>query len=191
MTTGMTEDGQRNMAEWFEGSGVRWLRRSVAQVRVSRCSGDFSEYQLLAATVLGVPVLGATLLLARGADAQTCPSSAELTKGMQLPLAAVRFLADDRLEGRRAGTPGEQCAGDYIAREFERIGLRPAGEQGYFQSLPLASALNPHDAGGTGRNVIAALDGADATLQARMDRHRRPLRSSWQRRSRLADPGDA
>ena len=123
------------------------------------------EATVLGATVLGVPVLGATLVLARGADAQTCPSSAELTKGMQLPLAAVRFLADDRLEGRRAGTPGEQCAGDYIAREFERIGLRPAGEQGYFQSLPLASALNPHDAGGTGRNVIAALDGADASLK--------------------------
>ena len=80
-------------------------------------------------------------------------------------MAAVRFLADDQLEGRRAGTPGERCAGDYIAREFERIGLRHAGEQGYFQNLPLASALNPHGSGGTGRNVIAALDGADDTLK--------------------------
>ena len=106
-------------------------------------------------------ILGATA----GANAQTCPSSAELTKDMKLPLAAVRFLADDRLEGRRAGTASEQCAGDYIAREFERIGLRPAGEQGYFQSLPLASSLNPHGAGGTGRNVIAALDGTDESLK--------------------------
>jgi hypothetical protein len=84
---------------------------------------------------------------------------------MRLPMAAVRYLADDRLEGRRAGTVGEQCAGDYIAREFERIGLRPAGEVGYWQSLPLASALNPHGSGGAGRNVIAALDGADETLK--------------------------
>jgi hypothetical protein len=79
-------------------------------------------------------------------------------------MAAVRFLADDRLEGRRAGTASERCAGDYIASEFQRIGLRPAGEQGYFQTLPLASALNPHEKGGSGRNVIAALDGEDPVL---------------------------
>ena len=111
----------------------------------------------------GVPVL-ALLLAPLNAAAQTCPSAAELTGDLRLPMAAVRFLADDRLEGRRAGTDGERCAGDYIAREFERIGLRPAGEQRYFQSLPLESALNPHEKGGTGRNVIAALDGADASL---------------------------
>jgi hypothetical protein len=117
-------------------------------------------------TLFRVSVLTAALLVVSlPADAQTCPSSAELTKDMRLPLAAVRYLADDRLEGRRAGTSGERCAGDYIAREFERIGLRPAGEQGYFQSLPLASSLNPHGAGGTGRNVIAALDGADESLK--------------------------
>ena len=79
-----------------------------------------------------------------------------------LPLSAVRYLADDGLEGRLAGTAGERCAGDYIAAEFRRLGLRPAGEDGsYFQSLPLASVLNPHAPGGTGRNVIGALPGAD------------------------------
>ena len=114
-----------------------------------------------------IPGFGVALvaLLAPDAAAQTCPAPAELTNGMKLPLAAVRYLADDQLEGRLAGSPGERCAGDYIAREFQRIGLRPAGEDGYFQSLPLASAINPHAAGGTGRNVIAALDGADDVLK--------------------------
>jgi hypothetical protein len=100
-----------------------------------------------------------------GADAQTCPPAAQVTEGFTPPLAAVRYLADDRLEGRRAGSAGERCAGDYIAAEFARIGLRPAGASGYFQDVPLASILNPHAGGGTGRNVIAALEGADAALR--------------------------
>ena len=113
-------------------------------------------------------MLGAVLVLALAplnVEAQTCPPSAVLTKNLRLPMAAVRFLADDELEGRRAGTAGEQCAGEYIAHEFARIGLRPAGDQTFFQSLSLASTLNPHESGGTGRNVIAALDGADDSLR--------------------------
>jgi hypothetical protein len=114
---------------------------------------------------LGPEVLVLASVAPRAAGAQSCPAAAELTADMTLPLSAVRYLADDRLEGRRAGTPGEQCAGDYIAAEFTRIGLRPAGADGFFQNVPLASALNPHDSGGTGRNVIAALDGADDALK--------------------------
>jgi hypothetical protein len=89
-----------------------------------------------------------------------------LTKGLTLPLSAVRYLADDGLKGRLAGSEGERCAGDYIAREFERLGLKPGGEKGtFFQSLDLASALNPHAPGGTGRNVVAVLEGADPELK--------------------------
>ena len=72
----------------------------------------------------------------------------------------VRFLADDSLEGRFAGSNGERCAGEFIARAFEHLGLRPAGEQGFFQDVPLASAANPHaPPAATGRNVIALLEG--------------------------------
>jgi hypothetical protein len=114
---------------------------------------------------VGSIVVSSLLIGGSSADAQTCPSAASLTKGLQLPVSAVRYLADNALEGRRAGTPGEQCAGDYIAAEFTRLGLRPAGDSGYFQSLSLASALNPHGASGTGRNVIAALEGSDGALR--------------------------
>jgi hypothetical protein len=100
------------------------------------------------------------------AHAQSCPDPAALTRGHDLPLAAVRYLADDALMGRLAGSPGERCAGDYIASVFRKLQLRPAGEDGtYFQSLPVASALNPHGPDGTGRNVIAALEGRDPVLR--------------------------
>jgi hypothetical protein len=50
----------------------------------------------------------------------------------------VYFLADDRLEGRRAGSKGEQLAADYIKNQFTNIGLTPKGSQGnWFQEFPI------------------------------------------------------
>jgi peptidase M28-like protein/PDZ domain-containing protein len=100
------------------------------------------------------------------ADGQTCPVAAEVVRGATGAVADVRYLADDALAGRLAGSAGERCSGEYIAGEFAKAKLRPAGEGGtFFQSLSLASALNPHAPGGTGRNVIAAVDGADPRLK--------------------------
>ncbi|MBS1918091.1 MAG: M20/M25/M40 family metallo-hydrolase [Bacteroidetes bacterium] len=45
----------------------------------------------------------------------------------------IRFLADDKLEGRRAGTAGEKLAGDYISVEFQKAGLQPRGQNSWFQ----------------------------------------------------------
>lgn len=45
----------------------------------------------------------------------------------------IRYLADDRLEGRRTGTPGEKLAVEYIAAEFQKAGLAPRGTDGFFQ----------------------------------------------------------
>jgi len=45
-------------------------------------------------------------------------------------------LADDSMQGRRIGEPGNYRGTDYIAREFQRLGLKPAGDNGtYFQNL--------------------------------------------------------
>jgi aminopeptidase YwaD len=38
--------------------------------------------------------------------------------------AHITYLASDKLEGRRTGSPGADAAAEYIAREFSRIGLR-------------------------------------------------------------------
>jgi hypothetical protein len=46
-------------------------------------------------------------------------------------------FADDSMQGRRIGEPGNFKGTEYIAREFQRLGLKPAGENGtYFQVLP-------------------------------------------------------
>lgn len=46
-------------------------------------------------------------------------------------------FADDSMMGRRVGEPGNYKGTAYIASEFKRLGLEPAGENGtYFQDLP-------------------------------------------------------
>lgn len=47
----------------------------------------------------------------------------------------VKFLADDKLEGRLTGSEGHRKAAQYIADEFKRAGLEPAGTPGYFQPV--------------------------------------------------------
>ena len=67
-----------------------------------------------------------------------CPDVDQLTAGMDPSLAHVRYLADDALEGRGAGTNGARCAAQYVAEQFEAIGLEPAGSKGsYFQGFPI------------------------------------------------------
>jgi Zn-dependent M28 family amino/carboxypeptidase len=52
--------------------------------------------------------------------------------------ADVKYLAGDQLQGRGIGSRGEEVAVDFIARRFEKAGLRPAGERGsFFQTVPL------------------------------------------------------
>jgi len=58
--------------------------------------------------------------------------------------AHLEFLADDALEGRASGTRGGRTAAKYIASQFERLGLQPAGDSGtYFQRVPII-ALTPN-----------------------------------------------
>lgn len=52
--------------------------------------------------------------------------------------AHVRYLADDQLEGRRAGSPGEKLASDYISSAFGKSGLQPKGDEtGWLQAFPI------------------------------------------------------
>ena len=60
--------------------------------------------------------------------------------------AHLEFLADDVLEGRRPGTRGGELAARYIAAEFQRMGLEPAGDSGtYYHRVPIIT-LTPHPA---------------------------------------------
>lgn len=51
--------------------------------------------------------------------------------------AALRVLASDEMEGRRTGTAGEIRARDWLVSELQRLGVGPAGEDGYLQAVPL------------------------------------------------------
>jgi hypothetical protein len=44
--------------------------------------------------------------------------------------ADVKYLSDDRLQGRGPGTPGGRMAAAFIAQKFAQYGLKPAGDNG-------------------------------------------------------------
>jgi aminopeptidase YwaD len=51
--------------------------------------------------------------------------------------AHVYFLADDKLQGRQAGSYGEELAMDYIANQYKDIGLLPKGTNGFIQEFDI------------------------------------------------------
>src|SRR5881394_2301816 len=52
--------------------------------------------------------------------------------------AHIRFLADDQLEGRKPGEPGDELAIKYLASQLESMGYKPAAGNGTFlQPVPL------------------------------------------------------
>jgi hypothetical protein len=79
----------------------------------------------------------------------------------------VIFLADDKLEGRQTGTPGEEKAAEYISKRLQEIGIQPKGTDGYKQAFSFKPKTDPHkevefttnaDSTITGYNVIGFLD---------------------------------
>ena len=124
----------------------------------------------VSAFVAVLAILAATLGLVVPAEAQQlldCPASQPIVGDLSQPLAAVRYLADDALEGRLSGSVGERCAAEYIALEFERIGLAPGGEGGgYLQPVELQSVVTAHVPAGRGMNVIGVLEGSDPNLRS-------------------------
>ncbi|HEX8688183.1 MAG TPA: hypothetical protein VF654_16845, partial [Pyrinomonadaceae bacterium] len=97
----------------------------------------------------------ALALLAQAAFAQT--GAKPPVPDVERLRAHVSYLASDKLEGRRTGTPGAEEAARYIAEEFKRLGLAPgasnvttfqAGQKsvpavtpGYFQTFPYVAGV--------------------------------------------------
>jgi len=53
-------------------------------------------------------------------------------------MTRLYIVADDSMLGRQAAGPGGVKIAEYLAREAQRIGLEPAGENGtYFQTVPV------------------------------------------------------
>ena len=76
--------------------------------------------------------------------------------------ADVSFLASDLLEGRATPSPGLEIAAEYIASQFRRAGLKPAGDSGYFQT----ARLNQVEPDMTGFQVEVTGGGEPFSLKA-------------------------
>lgn len=80
--------------------------------------------------------------------------------------ADVIFLADDTLKGRDTGSDGYRIAANYVAAEYRRLGLKPAGDDGtYFQEVPFRTGQLKRDAakmtleiGGESRDLVLGDD---------------------------------
>ena len=82
-------------------------------------------------TLLAIPILAsATAALAQQPAKDWTPAATAWW-------AHVQYLADDKLEGRKTGTPGYEAAVQYVEGQFKQIGLKPAGTNGYRQDVDL------------------------------------------------------
>ena len=85
--------------------------------------------------------------------------------------AHVRALTDDRTEGRRSGTSGEDVASDYLSRVMHEMGLEPAGLDGdYLHPFGFTAGLSL----GPRNQLIAHFEGGVASWLV-VDTDWRPL----------------
>ena len=79
----------------------------------------------------------------------------------------INELAGDKYGGRGAGYRGERKAGDYIAKQFKKAGLKPAGTNGkYFQEFSFYP-INPVGSISmlSSRNILGLIEGTDPLLK--------------------------
>jgi aminopeptidase YwaD len=55
----------------------------------------------------------------------------------------IRYLSDDKMEGRRTGTEGEKKAAEYIASKFSEYQIAPGGTNGYYQPFTINEGKKP------------------------------------------------
>lgn len=93
-----------------------------------------------------VPWVGIVVVLALGVGCAEKPPAHDPAPGMRAIEADVRFLADDLLEGREAGTRGYDIAAAYVAARFAEVGLVPGGDNGtWFQQVPMLKAVRQRE----------------------------------------------
>lgn len=77
--------------------------------------------------------------------------------------AHVRFLASDLLKGRGSPSEGLDIAAEYIAGEFEKLGMKPGNGDSWFQETE--HTVRRTNLVGKVRNVIGVLPGSDPKLK--------------------------
>ncbi len=74
----------------------------------------------------------------------------------------VRFLASPEMKGRGAGTPELQLAADYIAGQFQDLGLNPAGGDGsYLQPFVVTTGATM----GPRNRLVVRREGSEVALE--------------------------
>jgi len=85
--------------------------------------------------------------------------------------AHIQFLADDKLEGRNTGSEGYRKAVAYVASQFDKFGLQPAGTSGYEQPVQFETRTLVPDQSSMalvrGDATEPLTPGQDATLSSR------------------------
>ena len=95
----------------------------------------------------------------------------------------IAFLADDRLAGRRPGTPGARAAEQYIVAQFARAGLTPGARGGgWYQPVRLAPKRGPEV---IADNLIGRIPGSDPAAGAIV------VMAHWDHLGLCAPPGAA
>ncbi len=77
----------------------------------------------------------------------------------------VQYLADDKLHGRKTGTPDYDKAVAYVEKEFKQAGLKPAGTKGFQQPI----ALVPTTVDTTKSSLVLKTDTSETPLQLGTD----------------------
>jgi len=73
----------------------------------------------------------------------------------------IAYLSGDLLEGRRTGTAGEKLAAEYIAAQFEKVGLQPKGSSGFYQAFNVAEGKEIGAATALSINGVSLAAGKD------------------------------
>lgn len=129
-----------------------------------------------------IAVIAAAILLAacsKGGDdrplpAATAEAPASASEIISQGLASISretleshldYLADDARMGRMTGTAAYNDSADYVAGQFASLGLEPAGNDGWFQQVPLLANRIDVDHSG----VTMHLDSGESTLTWKED----------------------
>jgi hypothetical protein len=80
--------------------------------------------------------------------------------------AHIRFLADDLMEGREAGTRGYALATNYVEAQYRLIGLEPGGNDGYRAAVPLQTLTPLSEHAGLSIDGAAMTPGDDFVVSA-------------------------
>src|SRR5580658_3524348 len=114
-----------------------------------------AQRQSVITAVLFAGVLAGALVFAAGA---LSPEQQAVVDGISESSLRgnLSFLSSDLLEGRDTPSRGLDLAAEYIAAQFRRAGLEPAGGDGYFQDAMVKGQVV--------RNVAGLLRGSDGAL---------------------------